>query len=437
MDGFTEEQVSLIKMFHDIYLLEQTRNADMATKVAEVLDHWRSESNKAFLIRWKIAMEHACEKGEYNLVYHLLKAYANLIKDRPIITLRMVAMAVEAKSDAIFELLLEYTTRDSTIGPRNPDEVVINPLNKLNSDPKIRREQLLWRYCRITNQELAQQLGASFAGINCKANVNLHRRQVVAHLLDPPQPATQPGVDVVANSKLGQDCIWSSVGLGVLDISRQLREKGVNLDWMEDDHVEIQQEEQQKEANSLNLKTVLEPVAVALYAALGGAWERGTEVAPSHGPERNEIEKIINNTSAVVKAASVGNSVSDLRDDILELQGRTSVAEGRSSTLRRRATLRATAPRHTGRILIDPSDTVWTAFLSGKLEEVSKLMDERGSTDIGWMEPAAKLSAAENEERKAVTSSAEKLSNDTKATFGEETPDDAAISFFMALGGRI
>ncbi|KAI9202103.1 uncharacterized protein BJ171DRAFT_569946 [Polychytrium aggregatum] len=419
--GFTEEKASLIKMYNDISIISKNVAKGNLDIVRQIVDRWKQECNPGtFNVRWRICIESACEKGDLVLA-QVMFGLRPEDSDEFQVTARMLALAVVAKNDDLVEFILEQAPRtiDHPDTRQSVSSLVAAPeeplLLNLPTDPVIRRSELLSRYCSTSDEHLGRELGTTFAGIQSTNNAQLHRYQVVKYLLNPPN-ATNPGFKPLhLEPQIAEDCVWSAINLRAYDVASLIRESGVELGWME------KQNNEDLEAMTLELasrsekdRAIITPIAVALFACLGGSWD-GSELA---------VE------GRVKDPLSNGNWLqANLPTPVLRPSPRPSFQRPVVSR-KLRTELESSEPVHGAvRNIIDPADPFWTAFLSGASEELADLESKLGTLNFGWMEPARETAPL------GTDASEETPAECWQANFGGQDPPESEMGVFVALGG--
>jgi hypothetical protein len=457
--GFLDKHDELMSTYRGLYLLMQCAERGQLDSIDEILDTWRedskvsatSEGMSLFAQRWTTAAEMACETGQKDLLLKLLQARKIEEKQQlgTRITSRMFALALSKDQNETADLIINQCLSEANGAPEKDDTpFTTNILAHLGSGvpadlgPSAHRYDLLKRYCIITTHDLARQIGfTTIAGTSKSWNsfVLSHRTQVIKYLIE---SKTYP---LNLKHRFVQDSAWEAWGAQHFEVVKLLKDLGLNWDWMESatSNVDL------NFATSSNATVVPDSITMMLFTALGGTVTFGdsdsTYPSPRSSNYQTPVTTLERNKRSSFNATDIGALLIAAETSKNEATRKKYTVDDYTKAASELSKDESFAAVFTPRLVINPEDKLWTAFLEGKLEKV-----QSGSGDVkqtlSWMEPMQSPSQSFNNFKSnsygliRVNSSddAESVSQAWKDMLGgsfDGTGDGLAM--FLGLGGVV
>ncbi|KAJ3333934.1 hypothetical protein HDU76_000969 [Blyttiomyces sp. JEL0837] len=455
LTGFKEAQEGLLKTYRGLFILSKSAEQDVLDPVDGVLETWRAEEaadpettdeTVKFSWRWSIAAEMAAEKGHRNLLMRLLDARTPEEIPKIKLTIRVLALAVANNHKDVGEYILSdaelFRTEEAKHYDDWKDDILNglgNPASRSAFNVLVPRELLLLRYCVIKDEDLAGQLALAppASGKNqefWKQQVAAHRCLIVRFLFT----GNKRGVTI--SPLTAQDALWKSFKEGHMKLAEALRDLGVTIGWMENENIDDQQASEFKAWGSSNVTStggsavnsnlsmdLAGPPAIAraLFAGLGGSWFATTNEMSGTSKFGTNLD-----VGALVIAAEVAK-------DEKRLEKKYSVEDYQEAS--RRLSVDGITQIHP-RLLVDPKDDTWTAFLAGSLPDTSA-SGSKDMPEFAWMEPKRSDSISFRLKKGSASGSTDLGTDDSLDTQWKKTlgtsfdGDDSALSMFLGLGG--
>ncbi|KAJ1551415.1 hypothetical protein HK096_011448 [Nowakowskiella sp. JEL0078] len=415
------ERNKLAKHFEDMTSLQDAANRSNWVEVENIMNKWKVGDAEMFKIHWFTAVEFGCHNGLVEFVRRLI-LFGKAASFRP--TVRMLALAIG--NNEVMRTIIESIPRYETELVANEKKLSLLrdlPVNEVEA-----YEQLLIRYCTETDPQIALELAddtsQSVTGLAGAA----HRKDMVEFLVDSGK--------IKRSSKPVQEAMWSVVVSGRMDIAKILRDSGISLGWMEPSREKLDETQDINEISKKEASFAPPSTTTVLMSALGGDWSnmaRGLS-AGSGNDLFKSLEDIENFLVAEIAAA---NSIEDR--GMTKYRERVRTGSFASSFIK-------------PRMLVDPNDNFWTAFLSGNTQEMNKLLNSK--VTLGWMEPAtapkhrkisydvSKKSETNLDEEMDYDSDEEKKTTwagvlGLKDPIKDEQMDVDSIGMFLGLGGTL
>ncbi|KAJ3410303.1 hypothetical protein HDV05_003959 [Chytridiales sp. JEL 0842] len=459
--GFSDRHDELMNTYRGLYILMQNSERGKLDAIEGVLEGWREDSkpptssNELTLFdqRWRAAAEMASENGQTDILVRLLSARTptELEHSGTQLTTRMFALAICKGHNDTAEAILQQSLLEKSDNIPFTSRILAG-LGSIPTDelgPKAYRYHLLKRYCIISNEDLAMQTGAVGAASteSIRQMVNVHRAKVINFL------STSTGYPLDLNSRFVVDAAWEAWNAQNIDAVKALKELGLQWNWMEsaeqDSYTSYSVDPASQGQNRMHLP---DSITMMLFSALGGMpgsihQEGSSYPTTSNSPmgsstpsmDRNFRKRSSLNSSdlgALIIAAETSKkdgmkkrwSVSDYKAASAEMSRDQSVVD-----------------LFVPRLMVNPEDKLWTAFLEGKLEKAQGSAEGEEKGILSWMEPmqasATSTMARSGGYAMSRTDSTEDTDNVTKAwkdTLGcKFDGTQEGLAMFLGLGGVI
>ncbi|KAJ3115758.1 hypothetical protein HDU96_000091 [Phlyctochytrium bullatum] len=492
LSGFSEHHEGLVYTYRGLYILGQCGEHKTFDSVTTVLDGWRadeeawkkSEAAKGLTVgaadparntrrfgnRWNVAMEMACEKGLTDLAVFLCGERKGEEVSSLGITARMFALAVGGKHWKTADAILAIRAADDSLSGKDSTTAIEDGMKDILAGGVAKREEwpkLLRRYCVTPSHLLAPQLGLKISPISAIDGVQLtrdwenarsyptsvhgsserlyadtwhlptenHRALAVRFfLVEAPKP-------VSLAPKVAEELVWGAVSAGNVEAAYAIRDAGISvkLDWMESAFSSSANAPPNKDTAGASV-AMPPATAMVLLSALGGAWQPQQFSFPNPRNSNAGSTSAMANSPDLTSKANLDLGAILIAAELSKAKARFTAEEFEtvSETLTRDTSfVEMMARPHAARLLMNVEDSMWTAFLTGKLDEVKAKMVEEGKEvpAFSWMEPPPDVASLPGSTGSVASGTQRSPGVLESMDFDEANPE--SVQVLVGLGGKL
>ena len=419
-DNLSEEISEAVESWKTILSFSGIAMTKRKVAIDDMMDMLKSRMSgstdvelKMYKLIWTDLVEIACAKGNLAIVTRFIEDFLQLEAFKRFelqITPKMISVAAESEFADVVNFVINAI-------PANIDDVKrTNVLFvKLPSSCDVRREELLYRYCAITDLRLFSLVHPNRHPTELKGNpkeiMKVDHIDTVSSIIRCGYEYSQDG-----NFSIRDSCIWAAFEAGNMEIAQVLQQLGANIEWMEssDAHAALKkdktgtsmpevvaQPELMNSRESDASKSDEMKGGMALLAGYGGNYTvsrssttKSANVIGSRPKELGYSAPLSNSSSIRRSVDKLGSFLNTSRDGINAGQhsapGSGILTPGGSGNMSRKILIKKTGPSILGISKKESMvDNDWDAILKDDHLKIAQI-----TSSVSWMEPRSSTTDA-------------------------------------------